>query len=239
MPRVLVIDDDVNQLEILCVILKSQGYEVFTAVDAMEGITSVAGNNPDLILLDINLPGMDGLITCKRLRELTDTPIIICSVTGDEEAIVSAFREGANDFLVKPVKRVELVERINARIRDHENHRNHDNYLDKSLLVDLTHRKVIRNGHVVHLTPVEYKLLCCLVSHNGKVVSHKQILQEVWGHCYLDGMTNLSLYIHYLREKLEDDPENPVYILNEWGNGYWFDARKIEQESLNENSAFT
>lgn len=220
--RVLVIDDDPGQLDLIGMFLRQQGIDTFTSTDGEEGIQIAKRVNPDLVLLDLCLPGLDGHTTCQRLREITDAPILYFSACSDEDEIVKGFKDGAVDFIVKPIRLNELLERMKVRVRDHRLEQPFTVYQDGSLVVDFKLKRVTRNGQPVHLTPVEFKLLACLIRHRGEVVNHKTILQEVWGHCYMDAVTNLSLYVHYLREKLEDDPSNPLYIRNEWGTGYWF-----------------
>lgn len=227
--RVLIIDDDHSQLDLIGNFLRQQGIDVFTAPDGEEGILTAERVKPDIILLDLCLPGLDGHVVCQRLRELSNAPIIFFSALSAENEIVRGFQSGADDYIVKPVKLNELVERMKARIRGNKKTHPVTSYEDEALQVDLTARTVTRDGKTVNLTPVESKLLACLIQHSGEVVSHKTILQEVWGHCYMDAVTNLSLYIHYLREKVESDPANPQYIRNEWGTGYWFAGQSTDR----------
>jgi two-component system KDP operon response regulator KdpE len=225
----LLVDDDPAQLQMLKMFLVQQGYEVYTSLDASEALNLTGQIHPNIILLDVCLPDMDGYSACRKLRGLTTAPVIFISVKCGEEDMVQGFKSGADDYIGKPVRLLELSERMETRLRSASALPEINIYRDKSLFVDLQRKLVMRHGTLVHLTPMEYKLLVCLVRHAGEVVSHKVILKEVWGHCYLDGVTNLSLYIHYLREKLEDDPENPVYIRSEWGSGYWFAVPSEEQ----------
>ncbi len=221
----MIVDDDPGQLQLMTMYLSQQGYDIFTAADGDEATRMITKVHPDIILLDVCLPGQDGYATCHKLRELTVAPVILFSAKTSETDIVEGFKSGADDYITKPLHLRELVQRMETRLRNVSQQPQIKLYQDRSLTVDLQRRKVLRNGNTIHLTPLEYKLLVCLVRHAGEVVSHKVILKEVWGHCYMDGITNLSLYIHYLREKLEEDPENPVYIRSEWGSGYWFSVQ--------------
>lgn len=227
--RVLIVDDDPAQVQMLKMFLVQQGFEIYTSLDGTEAVNLAAQIHPDIILLDICLPDMDGYTACQKVREFTSAPVIFMSVKTSEPDIVQGFKSGADDYVSKPVRLQELLQRIETRLRNSSQLPQINIYRDKSLFVDLQRKRVMRNGSLIHLTPLEFKLLVCLVRHAGEVVSHKVILKEVWGHCYMDGVTNLSLYVHYLREKLEDDPENPVYIRSEWGSGYWFSVQTEEQ----------
>ena len=224
----MIVDDDPGQLQLMTMFLSQQGYEIFTAGDGTEATRMVAKVRPDIILLDVCLPGMDGYATCQKLKEVTLAPVIFFSAKTSESDIIEGFKSGGDDYITKPLHLRELVLRMETRLKNASQPPQIKLYQDRSLTVDLQRKKVVRNGNSIHLTPLEYKLLVCLVRHAGEVVSHKVILKEVWGHCYMDGITNLSLYIHYLREKLEDDPENPVYIRSEWGSGYWFSVQNEE-----------
>lgn len=226
--RVLIIDDEPGQLQLMKMFLSQQGYDIYTSPDGQEGTNLAARIHPDIVLMDVCLPGMDGYAACQKLRETSNAPVILFSAKSSEADIVEGFMSGADDYIAKPVHLRELVWRMETRLRTAAQTPQIKLYQDKALTVDLQRRKVMRNGATIHLTPLEYKLLVCLVKHAGEVVSHKVILKEVWGHCYMDGITNLSLYVHYLREKLEEDPENPVYIRSEWGSGYWFSVQNEE-----------
>lgn len=226
--RVLLVDDDPAQIQVLKMFLVQQGYEIYTSLDGTEAVNLAAQIHPDIILLDVCLPDMDGYAACQKMREFTSAPVIFISVKCGEPDVIQGFKSGADDYVSKPIRLHELSQRMESRMRNASQLPSINIYRDKSLFVDLRRKLVMRNGNLVHLTPLEFKLLVCLVHHAGEVVSHKVILKEVWGHCYLDGVTNLSLYIHYLREKLEDDPEHPVYIRSEWGSGYWFSVQNEE-----------
>jgi two-component system KDP operon response regulator KdpE len=226
--RVLLVDDDPAQIQMLKMFLVQQGYEIYTSLDGTEAVNLAAQIHPDIILLDVCLPDMDGYVACQKMREFTSAPVIFISVKCGEPDVIQGFKSGADDYVSKPIRLHELSQRMESRMRNASQLPSINIYRDKSLFVDVRRKLVMRNGNLVHLTPLEFKLLVCLVHHAGEVVSHKVILKEVWGHCYLDGVTNLSLYIHYLREKLEDDPEHPVYIRSEWGSGYWFSVQNEE-----------
>lgn len=228
--KVLIIENDPSQLGVLRIFLDRQGYDVYPCSSGEEGTTLALRIRPDIVLMDVCLPDIDGYTACQKIKRAIDVPVIFFSAKTDEADVVEGFRSGADDFISKPIHLHELASRMETRLRNSSHSPQINLYCDKSLLIDLKHRKVMRKGVPVHLTPLEYKLLACLVRHAGEVVSHKTLLKEVWGHCYMDGVTNLSLYIHYLREKLEDDPENPLYIRSEWGSGYWFSAQNEEEK---------
>jgi DNA-binding response OmpR family regulator len=170
------------------------------------------------------MPEMDGWQVCQRLREMSDVPIIILSAMTQEDDVVRGFRLGADDYVQKPFKLAELEGRVRAVLR---RIRAYDKatltvYDDGILKIDLDRQQAWRHGQAVHLTPTEFGLLSALVRHQGSVVPHKQLLVDVWGPGYADATTCLSLYIRYIREKLEDNPGEPRYILTKWGVGYWF-----------------
>ena len=226
--RILIVDDDPSQLQLLKAFLVQHEYEVFTCLSGVEAINLAAKLHPEMVLLDVCLPDMNGYEACRKIKEFTNALVIFFSAKCGEVDIVEGFRCGADDYVTKPIHLQELALRMETRLRNVTRLPEINIYRDRALFVDLQRKRVMRNGTLIHLTPIEFKLLVCLIRHAGEVVSHKAILKEVWGHSYMDGVTNLSLYIHYLREKLEENPEDPVYIRSEWGTGYWFSVQSEE-----------
>jgi DNA-binding response OmpR family regulator len=222
--KILVIDDDATLNNLLYLNLQPKGYEVLSATSGQEGLRMAYALRPDLIVLDIMMPGTDGWQVCERLRELSDVPIIMLTAKVEQEDVIRGFQLGADDYMTKPFSPEELHARIRAVLRRaHQGSEPaEDIYDDGTLRVDLQRRQVFRRGKLFDLTPTEYRLLSCLVRDRGRVVLHEKLLEAVWGAGYLDAMDSLALYIRYLRQKLEDDPSKPRYILNRWGMGYLF-----------------
>lgn len=219
-PRVLVIDDEPQIRRFLRISLEASGYEVHEVATGLEGISRAAQLRPDLIILDMGLPDIDGLEVLRRLREWTTTPTIILSVRDADDDKVAALDAGADDYLTKPFSLEELM----ARMRVTQRHAlpGSQSHLFKAgdIAVDLSRRLVTRNGEVVKLTPTEYALLRLLIQHAGRVLTHKQILREVWGPEYVEETHYLRVYFAQLRQKLEENPSLPALILTEPGVGY-------------------
>ena len=225
MPKhILIVDDDPDISELLSTYLQAAGYQTNIANDGLAGIKAAYSGHPDLILLDVMMPGMDGWETCVRLREMSDGPIIFVTAKTNEADIVRGFSLGADDYITKPLSLHELRERVQAVLRRVEGRQRAaaDIYDDGTLRVDLDGQRVWRAGRRVHLSPTESMLLLSLMRRAGAVVPHQTLIDEVWGADYADGNTSLSLYMHYLRHKLEADPEHPRYLLTCWGVGYLF-----------------
>lgn len=222
--RLLVIDDDEMLCQLLLYRLQSKGFEVILSTSGLEGIRAAFEHRPDLILLDIMMPELDGWEICERLREIADIPIIMLTAKSEKNDIIRGFQLGSEDYVTKPFSLQELELRINAVLKRTEAHRSELTacYDDGELSIDLEKRRVLKNGQMVHLTPTEFRLLSCLVRRRGCIVPSDCLVHEVWGDIYLEGRAYLSLYIHYLRQKIEDDVEHPRYIYTEWGVGYWF-----------------
>lgn len=219
-PRVLVIDDEPQIRRFLRISLEASGYEVHEVATGLEGINRAAQLRPDLIILDMGLPDIDGLEVLRRLREWTTTPTIILSVRDADDDKVAALDAGADDYLTKPFSLEELMARM--RVAQRHTHPGPQSHVFKagSVEVDLSRRQVTRNGEAVKLTPTEYALLRLLIQHTGRVLTHKQILREVWGPEYVEETHYLRVYFAQLRQKLEEDPSLPTLILTEPGVGY-------------------
>jgi len=224
MTRILVIDDDTTVLESLKLALDDEGYQVFTATSGQEGMEIAWQTSPDLVILNLLLPVMDGFETCRRLRELGIQSILVTSPRHDERSVVRALEMGADDYLRQPVEIPILLAKIRTLMR--RNHQQTPNqmtvYDDGELLIDLDTRRVEMRGQPVKLTPTEFRLLSILLRKVGRVVAHEELIREVWGTEKDVSLGSLKLYIHYLRQKLEDRPRKPRYLLAEWGIGYRF-----------------
>jgi two-component system KDP operon response regulator KdpE len=222
--KILVIDDDRTLIELLAQKLESRGFEILTATRGKDGLKLAYENHPDLVVLDVMMPDMDGWETCRRLRELSDVPILLLTGKVSEEDVIRGFQLGADDYVKKPFNLRELEGRIRAILKRANGSERETSMLydDGTLRIDLERQQVFRLGKLVHLTSTEFQLLSCLVKHAGMLVPHDEILNEVWGPSYLDATACLSLYIRYLREKLEENPGEPQYIRTKWGAGYWF-----------------
>lgn len=219
--RLLVIEDDPQIRRFLRSALGGASYDVFEAETAHRGLSEAASCRPDAILLDLGLPDDDGLSVLRKLRRWTAVPILILSARGQEQSKIEALDNGADDYVVKPFGTGELLARLRVALR-HAN-RNlpaNERYESQGLSVDFTTREVTAHGREVHLTPTEFKLLSELIRHNGKVLTQRHLLREVWGPGHLDDAHYLRLYMAQLRGKLEQDPTNPKLLLTEQGIGY-------------------
>lgn len=224
-PHILVIDDEPQILRAIRTILTEKQFKVTTASRGEDGLTLAATSQPDLIVLDLGLPDMDGVEVCQRLREWTQTPIIILSVRDSEREKVAALDMGADDYLTKPFGIEELLARIRVALR-HSASRKVESKTVKAgpITIDLAWHVVKRGEEEVKLTGTEYKLLAYLAAHHGRVLTHQSILTNVWGEADADHTEYLRVYMRQLRKKLEVDPERPQYILTEPGIGYRFIA---------------
>ena len=221
-PRVLIIEDDVAMNNMLALNLEKRGFQVSSVTRGRDGLRAAFEERPDVVILDIMMPGMDGYQVCERLREISDIPVIMLTAKVEERDELRGFEVGADDYVTKPFSLKVLTARIRAALRRAETGSQAEDaqYEDGTLRVDLDRRQVSRNGESVDLTPTEFRLLACLVRNKGRVVSHEELQEEVWGPGYANAGDCLSVYVRYLRKKLEDDPGNPQYILNRWGTGY-------------------
>lgn len=220
-PLILVIDDEPQLLRFLSAALKSHEYRVLTATTAGEGERLVLSHRPEAILLDLGLPDRDGLEVVARVRDWCDTPIIVISARGKEDDKVEALEAGANDYLTKPFGTRELIARIRVALRNRIQPPSANPVVEiGDISVNLEERIVTRQGERIHLTPNEFKLLAALVRHSGKVLTHNQLLKEVWGGANLQQTHYLRVYMNQLRYKLEDDPARPRYLQTELGVGY-------------------
>jgi two-component system, OmpR family, KDP operon response regulator KdpE len=220
--KVVVIDDEQPVRRFLDVALSSQGYDVLEAATGREGIALVASHKPDVIILDLGLPDIDGIEVIRLLREWTLTPIVILSVRGSERDKVEALDNGADDYLTKPFGAGELMARLRAALRRSPTAVPRSQFASGELTVDLEKRLVRRSGEEIQLTPTEYSLLGVLIAHAGMVTTHRQLLQEVWGPASREDAHMLHVNISNLRRKIEADPTRPSFIITEPGVGYRF-----------------
>src|SRR5512142_1483331 len=221
-PLILAIEDEMPIRRFLRSALTNHGYDFVEAGNAREGLAAATARPPDLIILDLGLPDQDGLEVIRQLREWTTLPIIILSARGQESDKVVALDMGADDYLTKPFGVGELMARIRVVLRHTANVGEKDEpvFATGDLKVDLSKRQVCIGDDEIHLTPIEYKLLTTLVRYAGKVVTHRQLLNQVWGPAYAEESQYLRVYMTQLRHKIEADPARPRYLTTELGVGY-------------------
>ncbi len=220
---ILLIEDEPQMRRFLRITLRSQGYRLVESETGNDGLTQAATRNPDVVLLDLGLPDLDGLEVTKRLREWMQTPIIVISAREQEQDKIHALDAGADDYLTKPFNAGELLARIRVALRhasQHDMDQQEPVFILDNLRVDLGRRQVFVGEQEVHLTPIEYKLLMVMIRHAGKVITHNQLLKEVWGPAHVNEVQYLRVYMTQLRHKLEADPARPRFLMNEPGIGY-------------------
>lgn len=220
---IIVVEDEAQIRRFLRTTLASEGYQVIEAETGKQGLTEAATRKPDLIILDLGLPDMDGVEVVKGIRAWSSVPVIILSARSQENDKISALDAGADDYLVKPFGAGELLARIRVALRhvtSISTGLEEGVFSVADLKVDMMHRKVTVSGAEVHLTPIEYRLLTVLVKHAGKVLTHQLLLKEVWGPNYVERAHYLRIYMGALRHKLEKDPARPRFLLTEVGVGY-------------------
>ena len=223
--RILVVDDEERMVRFIRMNLEHDGFQVSEAFNGKQAIQKMRDVTPDLILLDIMMPDLDGFEVLETLREISNVPVIMLTAKGEEDDRVRGLERGADDYVTKPFSPRELVSRVKAVLRRTEGVTGSMHGLleiDKRLKIDFDRREIWLEGKLVKLRPTEYRLLFHLVQNAGWVVSHDQLLQKVWGYEYRDEPHYVRLYINYLRQKLEKDPADPKYILTERGVGYRF-----------------
>jgi len=222
---ILVVDDEPRMVQFITMNLELEGFRVVSASNGYEALEKVTRELPDLIILDIMMPDMDGFETLKKIREVSSVPVIFLSVKGEEVDRVRGLDLGADDYITKPFSPRELMSRIRAVLRRTETKAltaRSEIVVDDELRINFDQRKVIVRGQEVLLRPTEYRLLYQLVSNAGRLLTHETLLSRVWGPEYRDEDHYVRLYITYLRQKIERDPKNPKYILSERGLGYRF-----------------
>lgn len=222
--KILVVDDDETTVQLISILLERRGYEVIKAYRAEDGLRKAYRAHPDLVLLDVMMPDMDGWEVCRRLRELSDVPIVFITARSEIRDVVKGLEMGADDYVIKPYDNDELVARVRAHLR-----RSPAPAISEELVFDggqfrvnFLNREVKVKSRVIHLTPKEFNLLGVLVRNAGRVITRTDLVKEAWGPEYADAIDSLKLYIHYLRQKIEADPQRPEYILTSRGVGYRF-----------------
>ena len=222
--KILVVDDAEQVRRVLRTTLAAAGYTVFEAANGEDGLNALRAAPPDIVLLDVNMPGMDGLETCREIRRTSDVPIVMLTVRNAERDKVMALDAGADDYVVKPFGMQELLARIRAALRRRTPPGKLAPFKSKGLTVDFESRQVTANGKDVHLTPKEFELLRQLVANAGKPITHRRLLQAVWGPDYGDEPEYLRVMVNQLRKKIEPDPSRPRFILTEPWVGYRFQS---------------
>lgn len=223
--RILVVDDEERMVRFIRLNLEHDGFQVSEAYRGVEAIQKLRDSMPDVVLLDVMMPDIDGFEVLKMIREISTVPVIMLTAKGEEDDRVRGLELGADDYITKPFSPREMVSRVKAVIRRMESSGAGIHGLievDEHLKIDFNRREVWLDNKLVKLRPTEYRLLYHLVQNAGWVVTHDQLLSKVWGYEYRDEPHYVRLYINYLRQKLEQDPSNPKYILTERGVGYRF-----------------
>ena len=223
--RILVVDDEVRMVRFIRLNLEHDGFQVIEAYNGMQALERIRTNLPDLVLLDVMMPDIDGFEVLRTIREISQVPVIMLTAKGEEDDRVRGLELGADDYITKPFSPREMVSRVRAVLRRTETTTSTTHGLievDEHLKINFDRREVWLDGELVQLRPTEYRLLYYLVQNAGWVLTHDQILAKVWGYEYRDEPHYVRLYINYLRKKIEEDPSNPKYILTERGVGYRF-----------------
>ena len=222
---ILIVDDEPRIRDFVCMNLEIEHYRVMEASNGLEALEQLRENLPDLIVMDIKMPEMDGFETLRHIREVSNVPVIMLTVRQNDQDKIQGLDLGADDYIAKPFNPRELLSRIRALLRRSfmdAPARKTEIVVDPDLKIDFSRREVIVRGHKVVLRPTEYRLLYHLVSNAGRLLTHETLLSKVWGREYRDEAHYLRLYITYLRQKIEPDPAHPKYILTERGVGYRF-----------------
>ncbi len=224
---ILIIEDHEEMLRLLQIDLEQHDYKVITASNGLDGLRTFRESRPDLVVLDVSLPMMDGLAVCQRIRESSDVPILMMTAHAvTEEQIAAGLDIGADEYMLKPLRNIEFHARINALLRraslGESTPQQPSSYQDDYLSVDIATRRVCVAGEDVRLTPTEFKLLATFIRHPGEVITFQQLLKQVWGDEYISEHHYPRIYVSHLRRKIEPDTKRPAYIHNEYGIGYRF-----------------
>jgi two-component system KDP operon response regulator KdpE len=227
---ILVIDDDQPTVQYISNALSKEGFRVTAAADGQDGLRQMYHGQPDLIILDINMPRMDGWTACERIREVSNVPIIMLTAEHDPDEIIKGLDMGADDYILKPFEMGVLLARVRANLRRASAEptltKKRVTYGDDYLTVNLDEHRVSIQGQPIRLTPTEFNLLAYLIDEAPRVVPYRELLERIWGFEYIDDIDYLRVYIWHLRRKLEPDVRDPTYIVNELGVGYRFDKQK-------------
>jgi DNA-binding response OmpR family regulator len=227
--KILIVEDDTEMNRLLELDLRRQGYDVVTTTNGLDGLRLFHESHPNLVVLDVALPGMDGMTVCQRIRELSNVPILIITAHAvTEEQMAEGLNLGADEYMIKPLRNLEFHARLNALLRraqlGDDNSQN-IRYADDYLVVDVDARRVTVSNEEIRLTPTEFKLIATFVRHRGQVLSFQQLLEQVWGYEYNTEHHYPRIYVSHLRRKIEPDAKNPTYIQNEYGIGYRFTGK--------------
>jgi two-component system, OmpR family, KDP operon response regulator KdpE len=222
--KILIIDDEENTVQLMAMMLERKGFEVVKSFSAEDGLKKAYRHQPDLVLLDVMMPDMDGFEVCRRLRDMSDMPIIFLTARDDTQDVVKGLEIGADDYVAKPYDNDELIARVKAHLRraPKQNINEEVSFNGGEFRINFMNREVRVRNELKHLTPKEFSLLGVLVRNSGRVVPRAELVTEAWGEEYGDAIDSLKLYVHYLRQKVEVDPERPDYILTSRGVGYRF-----------------
>jgi two-component system KDP operon response regulator KdpE len=226
-PTILVVDDEIQIRRLLQLTLEPSGYHLKFAATGNEGIIMAGTERPELIILDLGLPDMDGLAVLKRIREWSTLPVIVLSVRNTESDIISCLTAGADDYLIKPFRTGELLARVRTALRHRPTVQEKDVFTSHNLTVDLSARVVKKGEEIVKLTAIEYSLLTLFIRNAGRVLTHRFILEQVWGPSFAEEAQYTRVYVGQLRKKIETDPTNPKIFLTESGIGY---RMNVEEE---------
>ena len=218
--RILVVDDDVALAEMIGIVLQNEGYDVVFCADGSAALTQFQENNPDLVLLDVMLPGMDGFDVCRAIRRVSDAPIVMLTARSDTADVVTGLEAGADDYVPKPFKPKELVARVRARLRGREDSQADEGLSLQDLSIDVAGHIVKREGRVIALTPLEFDLLVTLARSPWKVFSREELLEQVWGYRHAADTRLVNVHVQRLRSKIERDPEGPELVVTVRGVGY-------------------
>ena len=222
--KILVIEDEDEIIRLLTFRLEQEGYEVVSAYNGVDGLRVLQQENPNLVVLDVMMPRMNGWETCKRIRQYSDVPIIMLTALGQEADLIRGLELGADDYVIKPFSLAVLIARVRAALRRSSQplDTNVTVQIDDRLSIDRAHRQVVINGRKTELSPTEFRILDCFLDNQGRILTHQSLLTQVWGWEYLDETDYLKVYIHHLRKKIEENPSKPRYIVTERGLGYRF-----------------
>lgn len=218
--RILVVDDDLALAEMIGIVLQNEGFRVVFCGDGSQALAQFQEHHPDLVLLDVMLPGMDGFDVCRAIRHVSDVPIVMLTARSDTYDVVTGLEAGADDYVPKPFKPKELVARVRARLRGRDDNQADEGLTLQDLSIDVAGHVVQRDGHVIALTPLEFDLLVTLARAPWKVFSREELLEQVWGYRHAADTRLVNVHVQRLRSKIERDPEKPELVVTVRGVGY-------------------
>ena len=218
--RILVVDDDLALAEMIGIVLQNEGFRVVFCGDGSQALAQFQEHHPDLVLLDVMLPGMDGFDVCRAIRHVSDVPIVMLTARSDTSDVVTVLEAGADDYVPKPFKPKELVARVRARLRGRDDNQADEGITLQDLSIDVAGHVVQRDGHVIALTPLEFDLLATLARAPWKVFSREELLEQVWGYRHAADTRLVNVHVQRLRSKIERDPEKPELVVTVRGVGY-------------------